>query len=36
MGQKTKTAIMAFQTDNKLPATGTVDEKLVKALLARK
>ncbi|QPC94918.1 peptidoglycan-binding protein [Mesorhizobium sp. INR15] len=36
MGQKTKTAIMAFQTDNKLPATGTVDEKLIKALLARK
>ncbi|WP_256748894.1 peptidoglycan-binding protein [Mesorhizobium sp. Mes31] len=36
MGQKTKTAIMAFQTDNKMPATGTIDEKLVKALLARK
>ncbi|AEH90976.1 peptidoglycan-binding protein [Mesorhizobium opportunistum] len=36
MGQKTKTAIMAFQTDNKMPATGAVDEKLVKALLARK
>ncbi|MEO5757021.1 MAG: peptidoglycan-binding protein, partial [Mesorhizobium sp.] len=36
MGQKTKTAIIAFQTDNKLPATGTVDEKLIKALLARK
>lgn len=36
MGQKTKTAIMAFQTDNKMPATGEVDEKLVKALLARK
>ncbi|RWC60793.1 peptidoglycan-binding protein [Mesorhizobium sp.] len=36
MGQKTKTAIMAFQTDNKMPATGDVDEKLVKALLARK
>ncbi|PTE07191.1 peptidoglycan-binding protein [Mesorhizobium helmanticense] len=36
MGGKTKTAIMAFQTDNKMKATGTVDEKLVKALLARK
>ncbi|MER9948027.1 peptidoglycan-binding protein [Mesorhizobium sp. M0047] len=36
MGQKTKIAIMAFQTDNKMPATGEVDEKLVKALLARK
>ncbi|UVK43584.1 SEL1-like repeat protein [Mesorhizobium sp. AR07] len=36
MGQKTKIAIMAFQTDNKLPATGAVDEELVKALLARK
>ncbi|RWO44728.1 MAG: peptidoglycan-binding protein [Mesorhizobium sp.] len=36
MGQKTKTAIMAFQTDNKMPATGEVDDKLVKALLARK
>lgn len=36
MGEKTKTAIMAFQTDNKMPATGAVDEKLVKALLARK
>lgn len=36
MGQKTKTAIMAFQTDNKMPATGEVDENLVKALLARK
>jgi localization factor PodJL len=36
MGQKTKAAIVAFQTDNKMPATGTVDEKLVKALLARK
>ncbi|KRB31312.1 peptidoglycan-binding protein [Mesorhizobium sp. Root695] len=36
MGQKTKTAIMAFQTDNKMAATGEVDEKLVKALLARK
>ncbi|MER8481002.1 peptidoglycan-binding protein [Mesorhizobium sp. M1322] len=36
MGQKTKDAIMAFQTDNDLKATGAVDEKLVKALLARK
>ncbi|MEI8717436.1 peptidoglycan-binding protein [Mesorhizobium sp. ISC11] len=36
MGQKTKTAIMAFQTDNKMAATGEVDENLVKALLARK
>ncbi|MBZ9918857.1 peptidoglycan-binding protein [Mesorhizobium sp. BR1-1-12] len=36
MGAKTKNAIVAFQTDNKLPATGAVDEKLVKALLARK
>ena len=36
MGQKTKNAIMAFQTDNGMKATGEVDEKLVKALLARK
>ncbi|TIW65264.1 MAG: SEL1-like repeat protein, partial [Mesorhizobium sp.] len=36
MGDKTKTAIMAFQTDNKLKPTGEVDEQLVKALLARK
>lgn len=36
IGQKTKDAIMAFQTDNDLKPTGTVDEKLVKALLARK
>ncbi|TIS57959.1 MAG: peptidoglycan-binding protein [Mesorhizobium sp.] len=36
MGQKTKNAIMAFQTDNKMKATGEIDEKLVKALLARK
>ena len=36
MGQKTKDAIMAFQTDNKMTATGLVDEKLIKALLARK
>ena len=36
MGSKTKTAIMAFQSDNGMTATGDVDEKLVKALLARK
>ncbi|TIL59569.1 MAG: peptidoglycan-binding protein [Mesorhizobium sp.] len=36
IGQKTKDAIMTFQTDNDLKPTGTVDEKLVKALLARK
>ena len=36
MGEKTKKAIMAFQADNGLDATGEVDEKLVKALLARK
>ncbi|BCG97698.1 peptidoglycan-binding protein [Mesorhizobium sp. 131-2-1] len=36
MGDKTKTAIMAFQTDNKMKPTGEVDEQLVKALLARK
>lgn len=36
IGQKTKDAIMAFQTDNKMKATGEIDEKLVKALLAHK
>ncbi|PAQ08516.1 peptidoglycan-binding protein [Mesorhizobium temperatum] len=36
MGQKTEDAIMAFQTDNDLKPTGALDEKLVKALLARK
>ncbi len=36
MGQKTKNAIIAFQGDNDLPPTGKVDEKLVKALIARK
>ncbi|PVE20138.1 hypothetical protein DC522_34190, partial [Microvirga sp. KLBC 81] len=36
MGDRTKKAIMAFQTDNGLPATGSVDEPLVKALLAKK
>ncbi|MEZ2328126.1 peptidoglycan-binding protein [Mesorhizobium sp. RCC_202] len=36
MGGKTKTAIMAFQTDNKMKPTGEVDAPLVKALLAHK
>jgi len=36
MGGKTKNAIMAFQTDNKLQPTGQIDEPLVKALLAHK
>lgn len=36
MGQKTKNAIMAFQSDNDMQPTGEVDEKLVKALLAHK
>lgn len=36
MGDKTKTAIMAFQTDNKMKPTGEIDAPLVKALLARK
>jgi localization factor PodJL len=36
MGDRTKNAIMAFQSDNGMTATGEVDEKLVKALLARK
>ena len=36
LGEKTKQAIMAFQKDNDMPATGAVDEKLVKALVARK
>lgn len=36
MGDKTKTAIMAFQTDNKMKPTGEIDEPLVKALLAHK
>ena len=36
MGGKTKTAIMAFQTDNKMKPTGVIDEPLVKALLAHK
>ncbi|CAM5547190.1 localization factor PodJL [Aquamicrobium terrae] len=36
MGDKTRKAIMAFQADNGLDATGEVDDRLVKALLARK
>ncbi|KUM28306.1 peptidoglycan-binding protein [Mesorhizobium loti] len=36
MGDKTKSAIMAFQTDNKMKPTGEIDAPLVKALLARK
>lgn len=36
MGDRTKKAIMAFQSDNGLEATGSVDDKLVKALLAKK
>jgi localization factor PodJL len=36
MGDKTRDAIMAFQSDNDMKPTGKVDEKLVKALLARK
>ncbi|MBA3448458.1 MAG: SEL1-like repeat protein, partial [Pseudaminobacter sp.] len=36
MGGKTKTAIIAFQKDNDMEASGKVDEKLVRALLARK
>ena len=36
MGEKTKTAILAFQADNAMKATGQVDETLVQALLQRK
>lgn len=36
MGQKTKSAIAAFQKDNGMTATGEVDEKLVRALLERR
>ncbi|TPI14958.1 peptidoglycan-binding protein [Mesorhizobium sp. B4-1-3] len=36
MGGKTKNAIMAFQTDNKMQPTGEIDAPLVKALLAKK
>lgn len=35
MGARTKDAIIAFQKDNDMAATGEVDEALVKALLAR-
>ncbi|MEQ1951833.1 peptidoglycan-binding protein [Mesorhizobium yinganensis] len=36
MGEKTKTAIMAFQKDNGMAPTGEIDEKLVRTLLAKK
>ena len=36
MGQKTKTAIAAFQKDNGMAPTGQVDEALVRALLERR
>ncbi len=36
MGQQTKDAIKQFQQDNKMTATGEIDEKLVRALLDRK
>ena len=36
IGDKTKNAIIAFQTDNKLQPSGQIDPSLVKALLARK
>ena len=36
MGQKTKTAIAAFQKDNGMAPTGEVDEALVRALLERR
>lgn len=36
MGQKTKTAIAAFQKDNGMAATGEVDEALVRALLDKR
>jgi localization factor PodJL len=35
MGQKTRSAIMAFQRDNGLAATGDIDQSLVRALLAQ-
>ena len=35
MGAKTKAAIAAFQKDNGMEATGEVDEKLVRKLLAK-
>jgi len=36
MGEKTKNAIIAFQKDNDMAQTGKIDEKLVRALIARK
>lgn len=36
MGEKTKTAIAAFQKDNGMDPTGRVDETLVRALIERK
>jgi localization factor PodJL len=36
MGERTKTAIAAFQSDNGMKATGEVDETLVRALLDRR
>ncbi|MGO4831872.1 peptidoglycan-binding protein, partial [Rhizobiaceae sp. 2RAB30] len=36
MGERTKTAIVAFQKDNGLDPTGLVDDKLVNTLLAKK
>ncbi|HHZ09977.1 MAG TPA: peptidoglycan-binding protein [Rhizobiales bacterium] len=36
MGEKTKSAIRAFQADNGLEPTGEIDEKLVKLLLEKK
>ncbi len=36
MGEKTKNAIMAFQKDNGMEPNGVVDEKLVRALIAKK
>lgn len=36
MGEKTKNAIKAFQKDNDMEATGEIDEKLVRALIAKK
>ena len=36
MGEKTKLAVEAFQSDNGLHPTGQIDEALVNALLARK
>jgi localization factor PodJL len=36
MGEKTKNAIIAFQKDNDMAPTGKIDEKLVRALIARK